>query len=147
MARPNPRSRSGPPRSPAARAASPEPASRPVLETRPWTILRPLLVIVAALYAYHNSLHGPLIYDDLPAIRENPLIRTLWPPWHILSPPDSLLMHEVGRPAVILSLAINYALGGLNVRGYHVFLGAALKIDPEFQPARAALQKLGGSVE
>jgi len=79
-------------------------------------------VIAAGLYAYHNSLNGPLIYDDLPAIRENPLIRTLWPPWHVLSPPpNSTLMHEVGRPTTILSLAINYAAGGLNVRGYHVF--------------------------
>jgi tetratricopeptide (TPR) repeat protein len=79
-------------------------------------------VIAAGLYAYHNSLTGPLVYDDLAAITENPLIRTLWPLWHVLTPPPgSPLMHEVGRPTVILSLAINYALDGLNVRGYHVF--------------------------
>src|SRR5262249_17359304 len=121
MARPNPRSRSAPSRAPVSRAASPEPASRPALETPPWTLVLPLLVIAAGLYAYHNGLHGPLIYDDLPAIRENPLIRTLWPPWRALSPPaDSTLMHEVGRPTVIVSLAMNYTLGGLNVWGYHV---------------------------
>jgi tetratricopeptide (TPR) repeat protein len=91
-----------------------------VLHTRAWTIVSPLLLLAAGLYAYHNSLHGPLIYDDLPAIVENPLIRTLWPPWHVLTPPPgSPLMYEVGRPTVILSLAINYALGGLSVVGYH----------------------------
>jgi len=122
MARSNPRPRSGPARAPATRAASPEPVSPAALHTGWRTIVFPLLVIAAGLYAYHNSLNGPLIYDDLSAITENPLIRTLWPPWHILvPPPDSPLMHEVGRPTVILSLAINYALGGLNVRGYHVF--------------------------
>jgi len=122
MARSNPRSRSGPTRAPAKQAAPAEPVSPAVLHTGWRTIVFPLLVIVAGLYAYHNSLNGPLIYDDLSAITENPLIRTLWPPWHVLTPPpDSPLMWEVGRPTVILSLGINYALGGLNVRGYHVF--------------------------
>src|SRR5215475_9787049 len=114
MARSNPRPRSGPTPATVERAAA-KPVSPAVLPTRVWTIVFPLLVIAAGLYAYHNSLNGPLIFDDLSAIRENPLIRTLWPPWHVLLPPaDSTLMHEVGRPTIILSLAINYAAGGLN---------------------------------
>jgi tetratricopeptide (TPR) repeat protein len=122
MARSNPRPRSRPTPAAATQARSAEPVSTTVLPSRAWAIVFPLLVISAGLYAYHNSLNGPLVYDDLAAITENPLIRTLWPPWHVLTPPPgSPLMHEVGRPTVILSLATNYALGGLNVRGYHVF--------------------------
>lgn len=121
MARSNPRFRSAPTREPLKQSPSAEPVAAPLRQAGAWTITFPLLVIAAGLYAYHNSLNGPLIYDDLPAIVENPLIRTLWPPWHVLTPPPgSPLMHEVGRPTVILSLAINYALGGLNVVGYHV---------------------------
>src|SRR5262249_25041745 len=120
--RPNRRSRRGPSRAPATRAASPGPAARPALETRRVTLALPLLGIPAGLYPYHNSPPRPPLYDDPPAIPENPSIRTLWPPWHVLSPPaDSTLMHEVGRPTVSVSLAINYALSGLNVWGYHVF--------------------------
>jgi hypothetical protein len=78
-----------------------------VLHTGARRILFPLLVIAAGLYAYHNSLNGPLIYDDLSAITENPLIRTLWPPWHVLAPPpNSPLMWEVGGPAGNHSLSI-----------------------------------------
>src|SRR5262245_18421184 len=118
--RTNPQARR--PRAPAPQPSAPQ-SARPhaAPEARVWTWLPPLLVIAAGVYAYHNSLYGPLVYDDLPAIQENPLIRTLWPLWNILSPPPaSTLMQMVGRPTAILSLAINYAFGGLNVVGYHV---------------------------
>src|SRR5881296_1180983 len=75
----------------------------------------PLLVICAGLYAYHNGLRGPFIFDDLPAISNNATIRQIWSLSSIMSPPPGL----VGRPIVSLSLAVNYALGGLNVWGYH----------------------------
>ncbi len=79
----------------------------------------PFLVICAGLYAYHNSLHAPFIFDDLDAITGNPTIRRLWPPWRAMSPPPDSPV--TGRPIVNLSLAVNYTLDGLNVWGYHVF--------------------------
>jgi tetratricopeptide (TPR) repeat protein len=80
--------------------------------------LIPLLLVVAAgLLAYHNSFTGPFILDDLRWITENPTIRHLWPIWNVLSPPPSALMNS--RPIINLSLAVNYALGGYNVWGYH----------------------------
>src|SRR5215470_11781277 len=90
-----------------------------------------VVLIGAGLYSYHSSLHHPFIFDDLPSITENPTIRRLWPPWGALSPPPRTPM--TGRPVVNLSLAVNYALGGLNVWGYHVLnlavhLGAALAL-------------------
>jgi tetratricopeptide (TPR) repeat protein len=76
-------------------------------------------VIGAGLYAYHNSLRGPYIFDDRFVIPANPRIRHLWPLWDALSPPaDSAVAR---RPIVHLSLAINYALGGLDVWGFHAF--------------------------
>lgn len=78
-----------------------------------------LLVIVNAA-VYSRSLNVPFIFDDLTSIPENPNIRQLWPPWKSMAPPPQLGAAG-GRPLVGLSLAVNYAIGGLNVRGYHVF--------------------------
>ena len=75
--------------------------------------LIPLLVIVAAVWAYHDSLCDAFVFDDIPHISENLCIRRLWPPWDVLS--------HSSRPVVNLSVAVNYALGGLNPRGYHLF--------------------------
>ncbi len=82
----------------------------------------PVLVVCAGLYAYHNSLRVPFTFDDLTAIQNNPTIRRLW---SALSPPGgdspwSRGYAVTGRPVVNFSLAVNYALGGLNVWGYHV---------------------------
>jgi hypothetical protein len=82
-------------------------------------LLPALIIICVGLYAYHNSLRGPFVFDDLVAIPNNPTIRQLWPPWRALSPPQANNTVS-GRPVVNLSLAVNYALGGLNVSGYHV---------------------------
>jgi Tfp pilus assembly protein PilF len=71
-----------------------------------------------AVAAYWNSFQGAFVFDDIYAVVENPTIRSLWPlgpvldSTHIGSPTD-------GRPVVNLSLAVNYALGGLNPWGYH----------------------------
>ena len=76
------------------------------------------LIVAAGLLAYCNSFSGPFIFDDDNSILDNPTIRKLWPPWQALSPPaggDAVR----NRPIVNFSLAINYALGGTNVWGYH----------------------------
>ena len=79
------------------------------------------ILVLAALAAYHNSFSGPLVYDDIPAIKDNPTIRQLWPLSTVLSPPNDSGITVNGRPLVNLSLAINYAIGGTEVFGYHVF--------------------------
>jgi protein O-mannosyl-transferase len=70
-------------------------------------------VILAGCLAYYNSFSGPFVFDDIPHILENIHIRQLWPPWNLVT--------HSSRPVVDLSLAANYALGGLNPWGYHVF--------------------------
>jgi len=76
------------------------------------------LIVLAAIAAYHNSLAGPFVLDDDAAIAGNPTIRHLWPIWTVLSPPREGETVS-GRPLLNLTLAINYAHSGLNVRGYH----------------------------
>lgn len=78
-----------------------------------------LLIIAAAFAAYHNSFSGPFVFDDIAAIVDNPSIRQLWPITRVMAPPLSSAGAN-GRPMVNLSLAVNYALGGTNVAGYHV---------------------------
>jgi tetratricopeptide (TPR) repeat protein len=79
------------------------------------TLLASGIIVLAALAAYHNSFSGPFIFDDLPAITDNPTIRHLWSAW---SPPNDG-SGVTGRPVVNFSLAVNYALDGFDVRGYH----------------------------
>jgi tetratricopeptide (TPR) repeat protein len=81
------------------------------------TLVGLLLIILAAIAAYHNSFRAPFVFDDIPAINENPSIKNLWSV-QVLRPP--LTSGTVGRPVVNLSLALNYGLGGLAPVGYHI---------------------------
>ena len=72
-----------------------------------------VLIVGAVLVAYANSLAVPFILDDLGSILRNVHIRHLWPLWETI--------HGTSRPVVHLSLALNYALDGYNVAGYHAF--------------------------
>jgi len=75
------------------------------------------IAVVGALI-YSNSLSGPFIFDDTNAIVHNPNVRQLWPIWRAgWAPRDTTV---AGRPTISLSLALNYALGGLDVTGYHL---------------------------
>jgi protein O-mannosyl-transferase len=76
------------------------------------------LLVLAGVIAYANSLHGPFVYDDIPAIRRNPSIQSLWPLGPVLVPPAGTTITH--RPLLNLSLAVNYAVGGFDVLGYHL---------------------------
>src|SRR5580698_565620 len=73
------------------------------------------LIVLAALAAYHNSFAVPFVFDDGPAILDNPtllhLSRVLFPP--LGAGPMS------GRPVLNLSLALSHFFGGTTVWGYH----------------------------
>ena len=85
----------------------------------PWwaTLLAASAIIAVTVAAYWHSLDGEFMFDDRVWIVENPSIKHLWPLGDVLLPADAA--HVGGRPIVSLSLAVNYALGGLDVRGYH----------------------------
>jgi hypothetical protein len=80
-----------------------------------------LVLSCAGVVAYANSLSGPFIVDDAVTIIDNPHIRQLWPLWPLsrtlLTDQESTV---AGRPLVNLSFAINYAIGGVQVSGYHL---------------------------
>ncbi len=101
-------------------AQSPATSAALATGSSPWTgWLVAGLLTFAAFAVYHNGLHAPFVFDDEPAILNNPTIRHLWPLWDPLSAPPTLA-GAAGRPLVNLSLAVNYALGGLDVWGYRV---------------------------
>lgn len=77
-----------------------------------------VLLALAALVAWHNSFSGAFVFDDVPAIVDNPTIRRLWPVWEPLSLQRTDLTVS-GRPIVNFSLAVNYALSGTKVWSYH----------------------------
>jgi protein O-mannosyl-transferase len=85
---------------------------------RRWVFLSAGLVVIAGLAAYHNSFHGPFIFDDTLAITGNPSIRRISDLGVILAPPHDAATAQ-GRPVLNLSLAINYAVGGFDPAGYH----------------------------
>jgi tetratricopeptide (TPR) repeat protein len=76
------------------------------------------ILLSVTLAAYHSSLNGALVFDDLSNIADNPSIRKLWPLGRVLSPPSEA--GTSGRPIANLTYALNYAVHGLEVRGYHV---------------------------
>ena len=97
---------------PAPEANAPSPKEKRDASSWPWWA--GLLVIAAAgALAYSNSFEGPFIFDDR-EIATNTSIRRLWPPWEAIFSPSN-----VSRPIVGLSLAINYAVSGLDVWSYH----------------------------
>lgn len=78
----------------------------------------PLALLLGVFAVYANSLQGPFLLDDIPAIERNSSIRQLWPLSVPLAPPADG-SGVSGRPLANLSLALNFAVGGLDVRGYH----------------------------
>lgn len=76
-------------------------------------------IACSAALAYHNSISGPFIFDDVSSVVDNSTIRKLWPLQQVLVPPSQGTTVS-GRPFLNLSFALNYAVGGLDVRGYHI---------------------------
>jgi Tfp pilus assembly protein PilF len=84
-----------------------------------------LLLLAAGLAAYHNSFRVPFLFDDHTSIVENTRIRQLWRPGDIIA--------NTSRPVVQLTLALNYAVSGLQPWSYHalnlaVHIAAALTL-------------------
>jgi protein O-mannosyl-transferase len=75
------------------------------------------IIVAAGILTYVNSLSGAFILDDQSTIVDNQQIREWWRLSSVLSPESNTAI--AGRPVVNLSFAVNYALGGLDVRGYH----------------------------
>ena len=80
-------------------------------------ILAGAVVVLAVFVAYQNSSSGPFIFDDEESIPKNPSIRQLDT---ALSPPSGIGITVSGRPVLNASFALNYAISGSNVVGFHL---------------------------
>ena len=98
----------------AAPGPGPQPAGRGLPGGWRGTLLAAAVLSAAALAAYSDSFGVPLMLDDAAAIDANPSARHLA---LALSPPPGTPVS--GRPLLNLTFALNYALGGADVRGYH----------------------------
>ena len=75
------------------------------------------MIALAAMAAYYNSFAGVFVFDDHGWIE-------ITPTFGISGRSGRCCVRQTppsvgGRPVVSLTLAVNYALGGANVWGYH----------------------------
>jgi tetratricopeptide (TPR) repeat protein len=103
---------------PEFQAVGPSMSQTPSSPKRRPILLAALLLVLAGIAVYANSLHAPFYFDDDDGIVKNVTLRTLRPISIPLSPPAQTTL--AGRPLVNLSLALNYAVSGTNVWSYHV---------------------------
>ena len=73
-----------------------------------------VVLVAAGLAAYLNSLGGVFLFDDEPRIELDATLRDLTDLRAVL------LASDLGRPLLRLTLAVNYAIDGLQPRGYHL---------------------------
>lgn len=102
-------------------------------------------LLLCGLLAYSNTLHVPFVFDDETAIVKNPTLRNLDDWRNILTPPSAAGVTVGGRPVLNATFALNYAIHGDRVEGYHAFnlgvhLGAGLLL---FGLLRRTLRQLG----
>jgi tetratricopeptide (TPR) repeat protein len=86
---------------------------------RATVLLAGAAIVLGGIAAYAGSLSGAMIYDDIPAIVENPTIRHLWPLGKVLATPADGASTASGRPVLNLTFALNYAASGTGVWSYH----------------------------
>jgi len=99
---------------------SPAPTVYPSPHDRRWpTALAAAVICLAITAAYHDSFRGPFVFDDEPAVLQNPTIRQFWPVWRLLAPPPDLTVS--GRPLANVTLALNFAVSGAGPWSYHAF--------------------------
>jgi len=92
------------------------PTGTKIISQRGLILLAGLAIVLGGIAAYAGSFSGAMLYDDLGSIVQNPAVHRLWP-WAGL--PAGAGLTVSGRPVLQFSLALNYALGGDAVWGYH----------------------------
>jgi len=76
------------------------------------------ILAAGTIAIYCRTFSVPLLLDDSTSIADNLSIRRLWPLWPVLTPPNDAGVG--GRPLLNVSYALNYAVGGNSVFGYHL---------------------------
>lgn len=80
--------------------------------------LAPAAILLAVLASYAGSFGGAFVFDDIPAIVDNPHVRSLLPFRDSFGAPTEVT--TAGRPVAAFSFAASYALaGGYDTWWYH----------------------------
>lgn len=79
-------------------------------DSPPWRAC--VVLVIAGLLIYANSFAVPWAFDGAHLIRDHQPIRQWWPPW--------VSMRGTPRPVAMFCFAVNYALQGPEVWGYHL---------------------------
>ena len=91
-----------------------------VTRTRRASLLVFASLAVAVLAAHGGALGGMFHYDDQFAVVSNPAIRS-WQPTRMFTSPDAVNSEPgatIYRPLMVMSLALNYRVSGLDPSGY-----------------------------
>lgn len=81
-----------------------------------WVLAIPVL---CAIWTYHSALNGQFVFDDTPTVEDNRSLETIGGFWDAAFGPKHSPISN--RPVVCFTFALNYAFGGLNPFGYHLF--------------------------
>jgi tetratricopeptide (TPR) repeat protein len=81
------------------------------------TATRLFLIAILGFIVYSNSFHVPFVFDDESSILDNPVIKSLG---NFLSSSKGYTFNP-RRFVGYLTIAMNYAVGGFDVTGYHAF--------------------------
>uniref|UniRef100_A0A0N5AA37 dolichyl-phosphate-mannose--protein mannosyltransferase n=1 Tax=Syphacia muris TaxID=451379 RepID=A0A0N5AA37_9BILA len=87
---------------------------------------RSFVLIFLSTVCYCNSIDGSFVFDDLPAILTNPVIRQFKNITNFFihdfwgHPISQSLSHKSFRPLTSLTFALNYALFGFSPTSYHI---------------------------
>jgi tetratricopeptide (TPR) repeat protein len=84
-------------------------------------ILNLFLIIAIGIVVYSNTLHAPFYFDDVRQIVTNPLIKDLN---YFINLPEGrgreIYSDFLVRIVAYFTFALNYAIHGLSVKGYHI---------------------------
>lgn len=70
------------------------------------------IIAASIILAYSNTFHAGFQFDDMPSVVENPVIQSLG---------NIPAFFKANRGVTTATFAVNYALGGLDPFGYHIF--------------------------
>jgi len=82
-----------------------------IFESRRFHLAAALLIAISIFLVYSNTFYASFHFDDIPQIVENYSIRSL---------SNWVDIVKGQRGVAMLTFAINYAIGGLNIVGYHI---------------------------
>ena len=99
-----------------------------------------ILAAVLSALLYVNALDNPFVYDDFRTVLNNPSIEDVWAV-------RTIVYREMTRPVVNFSYAVDRAIWGDGVFGYHLtsILLHALNVLLLFQLARATVDDVGST--